>query len=90
MLPKKRKFTAADYDSFVVGSPSHDIQENQIAEETAIQTAHDDKIPASTMGVSYGSEEDVNVQSDAQVENRTTFDHGGNDQPDKQETTSNR
>ena len=86
MLPKKRKFTAADYDRFVGGSPSHASQEHQDGEETARQTAYDDRASESALGESHSAEA-VCVDNDAQVGKRIAFEPGENSQPGKQETT---
>ena len=47
MLPKKRKFTAADYDRFIVGSPSHITDEDNDSEQPnpAIATSNDNILP---------------------------------------------
>ena len=46
MLPKKRKFTPEDYDSFVVGSPSHVADEDINSEQpiTSIATSTDERL----------------------------------------------
>ena len=52
MLPKKRKFTAADFDSFIVEPPSQPGDEGTISEEpiTSITNSNDESISVQDAG----------------------------------------
>ena len=82
MLPKKRKFTPADYDRFVVGSTSHAADEDNNAEEQikTVQTSTDDRISVQKLDDSRTSEEGTNNNNGSERVSNIIYHPGDNEQ----------
>ena len=86
MLPKKRKFTAADYDSFVVRSPSNAGNEDNNAEEpmTLVLASNTDGILMQEQDDSKVFEERASNNCEIEAVKRIVYPLGNNEQQNEE------
>ena len=78
MLPKKRKFTPEDYDSYIVGSPSHVADEDITSEQpiTSIATSSEERLSIQNISNSSVSEEVTSNNNDCEKVKTKIYHHG--------------